>query len=57
MLRELNKQALRNVDWSMKTIKLLKYQRDRQFNKRFAWNAYSNNIEKTEKTEKKEYNY
>ena len=56
MLRELNKQALRNVDWSMKTIKLLKYQKDRKFNKRFAWNAYPNIIEKTEKKNQQNIN-
>ena len=48
MLKDLNKQALHNPDWSIRTIKLLKYQKDRKMSKQWAWNAYPN-IEKTEK--------
>ena len=47
MLKELNKQALHNPDWSMKNIQLLKYQKDRKMEKRWSWNSYPN-IEKTE---------
>ena len=55
MLKELNKQALHNPDWSMKNIQLLKYQKDRKMSKQWSWNSYPN-IEKTEKKNQQNIN-